>query len=80
LRAATAAGDDEVLPGHPDALEDQRSVGGYGDRAGQHVNRDGVVTVGVRRGGTWYVSNVLGGATSSSFLYGYSTDRPVVWR
>ena len=43
-------------------------------------NRDGVVTVGVRRGRTWYVSNVLGGATSSSFPYGYSTDRPVVWR
>jgi hypothetical protein len=43
-------------------------------------NRDGVVTVGVRRGRTWYVSNVLGGATSSSFVYGYSTDRPAVWR
>jgi hypothetical protein len=39
------------------------------------------VTVGVRRGRTWYVSNViLGGGTSSSFIYGYSTDRPVVWR
>lgn len=43
-------------------------------------NRDGVVTVGIRRGKTWHVSNTLGGASSSSFTYGYSTDRPVIWR
>jgi hypothetical protein len=43
-------------------------------------NRDGLTTVGVKRGTKWYVSNVLGSPTSSTFYYGLSTDRPVVWR
>ncbi len=43
-------------------------------------NRDGLTTVGVKRGTKWYVSNVLGLPTSSTFYYGLSTDRPVVWR
>jgi hypothetical protein len=43
-------------------------------------NRDGLSTVGLKRGTTWYVSNVLGHPSSSSFGYGRSSDRPVVWR
>jgi hypothetical protein len=43
-------------------------------------NRDGLTTVGVKRGTKWYVSNALGSPTSSTFSYGLSTDRPVIWR